>query len=89
VYEGGEEVAGAAKFRESDFAELLRRCEARGVDVHSMTHVSKDGEYDWHFGQRTLHPTMVLAQWKMEGCAGGWYSIRVYVREEVMEAEGS
>jgi hypothetical protein len=75
---GEEEVPNSRNrwFRAEAFAEVLRRCAAKGVVVNMMIHDSPDGKTDRdEMGHTQIQdPLAVLDRWRNEGCNGKFHA---------------
>ena len=57
-----------ALFGTEEFAEILRRCEARGITVVMMKHVSREEALDRAAWRRIGNPLDLFNKWRAEGC---------------------
>jgi hypothetical protein len=80
-----DEETGMAWFDAAEFAELLRRCQDRGVKVTWMFHRSASEELERSRSRLLARPLEVLAKWQAEGCREK-FGAALRVAKEVLDA---
>ncbi len=64
----GDDTGRLALFDATEFAEVLRRCEDKGINVLFMLHRSKAEQQDRYERPDKTRPLELLARWQAEGC---------------------